>query len=505
MIPLRALVVTIALGLVFTTWARQVAAEPQRPTAATRGCDDLYRLPGLVWRGTGGTMTLQQLASYAAPVFWPSPDEPTLKRARGRDIRVPAAFPFEPQPESPVVYYQVTMLATLPEQRGPAIELNALDKGQSVLHLDNFYTLKIKYVTYFPSEAGVGEHLHDVEPSEFRILVGRANGPLARSAGFRCDDTSYLIAVGRVTGEAHGNPWYYNVLDVDAETTLPIHLLIEEGKHAAATDKNADGYFTPGYDVSARVNDAWGVRDTIRGGTLFSGKFEAWMAKARKPEHLVLPPLPADSPLNERLLAEAGDPATHAVYELRPYPSSALATTDAPLRHKISEKEVKNWPVIEHPALPQVRDVLTEGRELKPFSVSYRNDGQPGLSVAFPLLVVKNVREPLSGGYLVNRMYFKDTNLRDWAWMVMYTPSASRWFDEYLAAGMETDREKRNDGSITKARDFVAETGLKLRFKVRTFGGPFPDFWGFRAGVKSVGGFDIERLSFVIEFGAGVW
>jgi hypothetical protein len=28
---------------------------------------------------------------------------------------------------------------------------------------------------------------------------------------------------------------------------------------------------------------------------------------------------------------------------------------------------------------------------------------------------------------------------------------------------------------------------------------------GFRAGVKNKGFFDIERLTYVLEFGAGVW
>ena len=41
---------------------------------------------------------------------------------------------------------------------------------------------------------------------------------------------------------------------------------------------------------------------------------------------------------------------------------------------------------------------LAEGRELKPFSLAYRVDGQQGIAVSFPLLVLKNVPEPLSGG-----------------------------------------------------------------------------------------------------------
>ena len=92
-----------------------------------------------------------------------------------------------------------------------------------------------------------------------------------RETGDTCAiSLDYMIVVIRVTGEAHGNPWYHHVLIVDTDTRLPIHVLIEEGKHGMATDKNADGYYTPGYDVSVRTNDAWGVRDTIRGGSLAS-------------------------------------------------------------------------------------------------------------------------------------------------------------------------------------------------------------------------------------------
>ena len=477
--------------------------DPQKPAA--RGCDDLFNLPGVVWRGARGSMTLQEMAEYAAPVLWMSPDEPTLQGRRDRDIRVPAAFPFELQPESPVVYYQVTRVGELPgTERGLTLDPSA--KGHSTVNFDSVATVRIKYAAYYPEEAGIGQHLHDVEPAEFRIAVGRANGPLARSSGIVCDSLDYLIVIRRVSGEAHGNPWYYNVLEVGPDTSLPIHLLVEEGKHALATDRNADGYYTPGYDVTVRTNDAWGVRDTVSGGTLFSGKFEAWMAKVRRPEHRVLPPLPVDSPLRSRLLTPAGDPLPNAVYVLRPYPSSSLAT-DPLLKQKIAETETLNWPNdVSNRSLGPIREAFYEGRALKPFSVALRYDQTPGLAIAFPLLVVKNVPEPLSGGYLVNRVYFKDKSLRDWGWMLMYTPSASRWFDQYLAAGMDSDEFDNANASSQRSRNFVAEAGFKFRFRApnRVFGA-LTEFWGVRVGVKSLGAMDIEDLSYIFEVGAGVW
>ena len=499
----------LLLLLVFSgAWSDVHAQQVPPPMAAqgAKGCDDLFQLAGLVWHGPIPTMTLEQLAAYAAPVYWLSPDEPTMHRKGGRDIRVPLAFPFEPQVQSPVVYYQFTSLIRRPDATGSPVNVDATNKGASVLNLAAIGSIKMKYIAYFPDEAGVGQHTHDVEPAEFRFIVGRANGPIARDYGYRCDSSDFVIVLARVTGEAHGNPWYYNVLDVDRETTLPIHLLVEEGKHAMATDKNADGYYTPGYDVTARINDAWGVRDTVRGGTLFTGSFEAWMAKVRQPQHRVLPPLPQDSRLHERVRELGIDPTQHAVYELRPYPSSTLAS-DETLRHKIAEKETPKWPVVtSSPTLKPMIAALAEGRELKPFSAAYRIDGQQGIAVSFPLLVLKNVPEPLSGGYLVNRFFVRGSKPVDFGWQVMYTPSASRWFDQYLSAGVDVIRTIEDDGTDKTETAFAAETGFKFRFRapLRALEGVMP-FWGIRMGVRSRGALDIDGLSFIFEFGGGVW
>jgi hypothetical protein len=499
-------VASVIVGGWLLTPLTAAPAMAEQPPSRVQGCAELFQLPGLAWRGSNGTMTLEQLASYVAPVLWFSPDEPTLQRRSGRDIRIPTTLPFEPPTSAPVMYYQVTTIDGLPGEKADALQPDRSNTGQSIVHFDRVTALRIKYLAYFPEESGVGQHLHDIEPTEVRVVVGRANGTLARDRGFVCDSEDYLIAVLRVTGEAHGNPWYYNVLIVDADTRLPIHVLVEEGKHGMATDKNADGYYTPGYDVSVRTNDAWGVRDTIRGGSLLSGKFEGWMAKVRRPEHRVLPPLPSDSPLRERLLNRNGEAPDNVVYELRAYPSSSLAK-DRLLRQKIAEKETPDWPVVQSRAtVGPILEAIDEGRELKPFSVAYRYDGTAGFAAAFPLLIFKNVSEPLSGGYLVNRLYTSDKNLRDWGWMVMYTPSGSRWFDEYLAGGMDTNRFENDDGTIGKTRAFVLEAGIKLRFRApNRILGSITNFWGFRAGVKSVGAFDIDGFSYIIEIGAGVW
>ncbi|HKT81039.1 MAG TPA: hypothetical protein VJP86_12520, partial [Vicinamibacterales bacterium] len=138
-------------------------AEAQPMPNAPRGCAELFGLPGLVWRGPGSKMAMQDLAAYAAPVFWLSPDEPTVHGQHGRDLRVPAAFPFESTATSPVIYYQVTLVADLPNAGASGFQLDPQDKGRSVLDLEKVSALRILYIAYFPEESGVGQHLHDVE------------------------------------------------------------------------------------------------------------------------------------------------------------------------------------------------------------------------------------------------------------------------------------------------------------------------------------------------------
>ncbi len=97
----------------------------------------------------------------------------------------------------------------------------------------------------------------------------------------------YQLYLLQATAKAHALSWYDNIYKVNTdnlniELELPFHILVEEGKHASITDMNGDGYYTPGYDVNVRTNDAWGLRDVIRTGELFSAQFEAWMAKVRR-------------------------------------------------------------------------------------------------------------------------------------------------------------------------------------------------------------------------------
>lgn len=148
----------------------------------------------------------------------------------------------------------------------------------------------------------------------------------------------------------------------------------------------------------------------------------------------------------------------------------------------------------------------------KSFAISFRADGDLGFSFVFPFFIIKNLEDPMTGGFLVHRVYLKDQGLRDFGWMVMYAPSASRWLDTYLAAGAERDREPDPadpDGPLISDWDFVMETGLKFRANITKSPLKFlkflTDFMGIRVGIKNRGFFDINNLTYVFEFGAGVW
>lgn len=493
------------------------ASVPVAAQGQTGARCDFSEVPGVVWWGAQKEMSLSRLVEYIAPVFWFSPDEPSLLRADGADIRTPEPFPGTPIPDRPVVYYQLDQLLAGPNAEGSALTRAADNMGNSILHLPNVAVLRLNFLAYFEFEEGLGAHPHDIEPVEFRATVAPHYLPVFEEwipGGADCADTTYVLAVTQTSGKAHGLVWFWNVLETTEYTSFPMHLLVEEGKHALATDKNGDGVFTRGYDVNVRINDAWGVRDIIRTGRLFAGGYESWMAKVRRPEHRIFPPLPEDSPL-QRDFQRRINGMDHVVYELRPFPGPEFAEADEALYDLVENQYVDDWP-----EEGQVNDFddwaneLQEGAVFKSLSIALLftgdldGDFDLGISWVFPLFVIKHFEEPMTGGYIVNRMYVKDRGLRDFGWQLMYTPSASRWFDTYLAAGAEHDvSDPPTQGADSPARwDFVMETGFKFRVNVTHSPLkflPFTDYWGFRVGIRNVGFPDITRLTYVLEFGAG--
>jgi hypothetical protein len=157
-------------------------------------------------------------------------------------------------------------------------------------------------------------------------------------------------------------------------------------------------------------------------------------------------------------------------------------------------------------SLEELGDFIGEGQALKSLSISYRYDGVPGVSFVFPFFIVKNLEEPLAGGYIMQRVYLQDVHLRDIGWMLLYTPSASRWFDTYLSGGVEWDTRDEDDVEVTHT-NFVLEGGVKFRVNVLhsplKFLGKLTPYWGLRAGVKNTGAFTVNRIGYVLELGAG--
>lgn len=455
-------------------------------------------LGGIVWRDTSQFISLKDLAKYCAPILWFSPDEPSLRGKSWEAINIPEPMPFEESSGKPVVYYRVREVLEVQDAADSHIE-NPGDHENSLIDLDKIFAIRLDYFFYYSSEEGLGSHPHDIESAEFKLEVNKYP---------ECEECPYVIRVDRVIGRAHGLLWYNNILQIDKYVQFPISLLIEEGKHATCTDKNGDGYFTPSYDVNRHINDAWGVRDVIRSGFLFSGAFETYMAKVRNHGDYVVPPLPEDSPFYEDFVQDDRQLKNTAEYELRPFPTYRH-TDDERLRHLIEDKGSDKWPREEKSNIADRLDWLEREKFVKSIGISYRWDGQHGLAVTFPLLFVKHIEVPLAGGWLVNRMYGKDKNLRDFGHNILYTSSASRWFDGYFAVGYELDRFDEIDGSTSLDPNFVAETGVKFRVQAEhtplSIFSKLTDFWGLRLGIRYLGFTEIRELGFVVEFGAGIW
>jgi hypothetical protein len=465
-------------------------------------CCDFSEVPGVIWSGKNPRMRFDELAAYCAPILWYSPDEPLMMGASGKDIRIPEPMPFEENPEPPMVYYRTRTILKEVDAKGEAYIPGQYGRDDSIIDLSNTSGIDLDYFFYYHKEEGLGGHEHDVESATFKITVWQRDD---------CEDCPFVLIVTRVVGKAHGLKWLDNTLDVDKHAVFPMTLLVEEGKHASCTDKNSDGYYTPGYDVNRRVNDAWGVRDIMRSGALYTGGYQAWMTKVRREEHRVFPPLPADSLLRERYTENGEYAPENAVYTLRPLPQAAYEHQG--MARYIGDKGTDPWP-------KEVPDTdwksFTRWAEtdsfVKSLSIAWRADGDAfGWSFVFPLFIVKNYEDPLAGGYILHRVYYQGKN-NALGWMLHYTPSASRWIDSYFSAGIELSAIDLPEGSepATKVKtNFVFETGIK--FRVNLYYTPLKfltwitDFWGLRIGMKNVGALEIDKLTYVIEIGAGTW
>ena len=184
---------------------------------------------GVIWQGRR-SLSLPEIASLLAPILWFSSDEPLLVEGQGP---LPQPHPCDLDQSKPVVYYQVRGIrlsdsspVTLPEE-------------EDVEFWDKVTSLTIRYFFYYREDRGFGGHHHDLETTEFEVRLESTR------------DGCHRIRLMKAVGFAHGLDWYYNELEIKGDTRFPLTILVEEGKHASCPDRNADGIYTPGYDVTA--------------------------------------------------------------------------------------------------------------------------------------------------------------------------------------------------------------------------------------------------------------
>ncbi|MEO6718956.1 MAG: hypothetical protein ABIN67_01280 [Ferruginibacter sp.] len=473
--------------------------------------DDINR-NSTIWQGRSPLLTLEKIAAYAAPVIWFSPDEPNMKGYIKRGIHIPEAFPFEKNTGKPVVYYKLlNVFTSTPEEQNLAY-INNNNKGLSEVNLEVVKAFYLDYYFYYSSEMGLGSHPHDLESVVMKIVVDQ-----------NPDNRTFRLRVENVNGRAHGLYWYNNLHVVDTYTKFPITVLIEEGKHASCPDANGDGVYTPSYDVNVRTNDAWGIRDIIRGGTLFTGAFQSWMVKARTPATIISPPLPPDSPIYNDFANDTRKLTEKASYELRPFPETDYITKDKHLRELIQDKKPIKWPAIKHSRLAAKKiKGIPEDQSRHSVTLAYRYDSGGNLILITPLLLFKNVAAPMTGGWFVNKFYSGQgdyvkglepirgiVSIYDrtiFGHMVMHMSSASRWIEPYVGVGYEINDYDDRRGIKNYKVDFASEYGVKIRFSIRLK--PFYKkrrFIGIRFGYKVTGFSPIKENGMLFEIGAGAW
>lgn len=464
---------------------------------------------GVIWKGDQKFISFEELASYAAPMLWFSPDEMLLYDADNKK-QLPNAFPFEEQ-NGPIVYYKYRNFYSSERMDYSDVDLNV--KGSALIDLDKVQAIDLDYFYYFEKETGLGSHDHDIESVALQFAVIKSPS---------CPDYKYQIAVKLVTARAHGLHWYNNVFEVDSRTFFPLSILIEEGKHASCTDKNADGAFTPGYDVTKRINDAWGVRDIITSGRLVTGGYQAWMSKNRTPESILFPPIPSNSMHYSDLVDKFGDYIEGNQYNLRPYPDYPRDDIDKELKKLMKGKKPHKWPKVDVvKGDVSLKLSLKEDRAYRSFGAAYRWDDSNGYTATVPLLIFKTVEAPMTGGYIFNKFNFGggNTSIKNgtvpvnklFGHQIVHTSSASKWLDTYVGFGYDIYDTNIYINEQEKLETyFVSEAGIKVRMNVsktplrflRLLG---TEFWGVRIGWKNLGFHPFANSGFILEIGGGVF
>ena len=447
------------------------------------------------------SLRFSSLAQLVAPVYWFSPDEPLITSANRDidDVSIPTELPRVRDVESPatdverVVYYRIKTIRFRDNVKSNERRHFAQPPGlgSTVVPLDKVSLLHIRYLSYYPFDVGVGRHAHDLEVVEVELTVE----PMTHNA-VQC----HAVRVARVTGAAHGSDWYSNVLQVPAEMddlVLPPHILVEEGKHASAPDRNADGWFTPGYDATRNANDAWGVRDTIRTNRLRSRIYDSTQAKDR----CANPQLALSRQWSQRLqtvpaqrrYVRKNPTLTHCFLD---HPSARFAvyalmeagvgsttgfctgTTVTPATDSGLKDLLEKWKFCDRTVVKgergwgaRVIDVVLAGPQgpsetpRDRFTVAARWAGGNGSTVRGMASIVPGFGMrlgTLGGGWLVPRL---SVGRSGFSLDGLYTPSGSRIVGWYVAVGRDWWLEPGWGG-------VAEEVGLRLRFP------PYKLAWG---------------------------
>ena len=474
--------------------------------------------------------TYNDLAGRVAPVFWFSPDEPLLGPLGQGPVHLPAELPPPgvdlALQEEAALYYRISRLySRTSDDRSADGPLPGI--GEKPVPLDAISRIHIRYLAYYPDDIGFRGHQHDLEAVEIELAIDAVTGP-----GGPC----YSIRVARVAGAAHGSDWYTNILEVDAnqvsDLVLPPHILVEEGKHASAPDRNADGWFTPGYDSTLNSADAWGVRDTLRNRILSGRVYDTKYAKNRC--HSPRLKASRQHPLARRPYETARDliplsdcytvvPEPYALEEAGVDRTSAYChrgdVVPLPPSQHFLEGLLKKWrfcgrTVMKHPRNRYLRSLShiyggPEGpgevtrRDRWSFAFAWQASNGAAKRVGGSVIPGGGFRVPAVGGWLLSRVSVYRTTVGEQASVAtsvdgMYVPSGSRMIDWYLSFGAD------DLFSNAKTTKFVQEFGVKIRFP-SMFLDRVNSLIGIRVGYRGVLLHDLNSGRFVFEAGLGGW
>ena len=436
----------------------------------------------LVWQGRDAP-SLAELAGLVAPVLWFSPDEPLLREGS----RLPHRHPCDPLAGEGIVYYQVRRIRLRGDQRA------GVPADADADFFDKVDSLAIRFYFYYDRDFGVGSHAHDLELVEMELSLSTdASG--GREARLQ-----------RVTGFAHGTDWYSNELHVEEDTRLPITVLVEEGKHASSPDRNADGIYTPGYDVNRRINDAWGVRDVLGSGFLTAGAFQASMAKPRRLADRRAPPAVADDRPAGVLASHDRHDAGLERYVLRAaeaVPGCAFSGPEPERLHRMTRAHRfgSDYPADQYhlELLRELGEPLTGTGSLFP-SLGARWDQGLGMTVQLRGADLRLL-------YLVPKINWVG---RDVGVEALFTTSAARVHSTYVSVGVAREHLPHTGGSAGRADwNPTAEVGLKFRARLggrrRLFSLGY-HFAGARVGIRYSGFGPVKLTRMIVEVGPGVW